>query len=649
MVLRGGNVSPIGAPAQGGGKLSAERIAQILTSTSDLYHLVSLTDSRLTSKQSEFLTYCPEIKWGGVELQYVSGLASAPAGSHDAGVGVAASTGDVATSIAGVPGTVGEYAPYAAYLTTFGGVAEPNVGNALATRMWSSSGQITQATAPLLWAALDGRPETAKFRSIYKRLPDGTSTDWRLCFHGSGVTFGAPGSYQSADVTDSTGSGYATVEAVIPDSHTWSAYPSPRWEYTAVPLSATVAGEKLLIVSPGWVEMQSGAVLHMHGIGGKSVDGFLDPAVCSPDLFTDYYPLLGKNRLFWLDLGTNNPQSNTRAQHVAKMGELISRIRADDPKTPIMLTTAYATSTSGVDPYWVLAARDLAVSTPGTLLLDTYDAMPDYSTGNALGFYSDTVHYGPLGVRYYSECVGDLTQAAASTSDAPNQFSALHWGYDASRMTESVGVPTAWVHDPAAAFAGDLVAGSGPLTYEPWGYGGQSAIRFAAGRWSSSTAGTHDMSGVDDYSVGIVFRMNTLAVRRLLHDQLATDGTCRAVDIQLNADGSLTLSVKPVTGGVAWSTTTAAGVVKAGVRTVVSIQRIASRVTLWVNGAKIGVGTVTAGAVTAGGRYGLGIGSYTVNGSVTAGDLVVRAAFMWPSAVNGKAIHAWAKKRFGVE
>lgn len=627
--------------------LPPQQIAQLLTGDyrgSELWHLFCLADSRLTHKESEFLTTCSEVAWGGCEIPYLVPLASSPGGAHAIGVATPASIADAPQTAAGVFGYVGIYAPLSAYVATFSGGAEPNDGTVFATRMWYASSQINQATAPLLWPALEA--SDVQYKTIYRTLADGTTTDWALSFRAAGGGgFGAP-NYQSSYVASSQASpAYGVVSVTIPASHNWAANNDPTYEVIAKPGDATVSGEKLLLCSPGWLESTSGIVLHMHGIGGKSVDGFLDDDVFSPSLATDYYPLHGANRLFWLDLGSNNPALNDAATHATKMAQLAARVRTGSRGAPIVVTTAYwygGGTPSGTAPYWLTGDETMAASTPGVLLLDTYRAMPTYDAGNAAGLYGDTVHYGPTGVQYYARCIGDLIQAEATDSTSPAQFGTLFFGYDSTRMIESVGVPTGWDADPAGSFTGDLTTGTGTLAYAGDGWG----IEHAPTVYRTATAGTLDLASVQDYSIAVVFSMATLADRRLLSDQLVASGTCRAWDVVLNADGSLGLYIRPTNGGTLWSTTTAAGTVQAGVRTVVQLQRIGTVMLLFVNGVQVAYGDVGAATATGGGSYGPGIGGYALGGSSSSGTYVCRALFAWKEAVNPRAIWRWAQRMF---
>src|SRR5690606_21931754 len=120
--------------------------------------------------------------------------------------------------------------------------------------------------------------------------------------------------------------------------------------------------------------------------GGWNIEGWLSDTVVPTAVWSQFLPQIVENPIFQLDLGTNNPNSNTAATHATKMIALIAKMRTAYPEAPVILTTAYATSISGLDPYWREAARIIRDSVDGVWLLDTYSAMPDFNGGVALGY-----------------------------------------------------------------------------------------------------------------------------------------------------------------------------------------------------------------------------------------------------------------------
>lgn len=311
----------------------------------------------------------------------------------------------------------------------FLGVNEPGSGdNCLLTRGTFQSGFI-QTNFPLLWTRLQGY--AAKGRCLYYRHTGGMATNTPgIALHfrnGANTLFAQAGNYPatlattftgSGFTTNSTGTGYGEISVDIPNTHNWAVNTTANLEVIGVPGGATVDGQ-IFAQFNQWVEsVRPGIVFHPWAAGGRSIEGFLDNAVFPADLWTNFAPLFGPNRMLWIDLGTNNPSGNTQAQHEAKLVQIINRFRAGSPASPVLITTAYPSATSGPNPYYKAAGIAVANNVQNVFCADTYGAMPDYATGLAGGLYApanDGTHYGVTGVAAFWSMIGTLLSNMAGT------------------------------------------------------------------------------------------------------------------------------------------------------------------------------------------------------------------------------------------
>jgi hypothetical protein len=228
--------------------------------------------------------------------------------------------------------------------------------------------------------------------------------------------FLAPNNYIGSDTANFTGSGYADLSVTIPAGYDWATNVNAN---ATVEATASGASTNLQTLSWArqWYELDGAGVTWLnHARGGASIEGYLDTAIMADSLWAagGYYPTLGEHHMLWLDLGTNNPFVNTQAQHETKLEALIARHRTAFPYAPVILSTAFASSTSGANPYWKAAAVAVAARVPGCLLLDTFAVCPTYANAVALGYMADLVHYTASGsANLYAQIDGLVVAAAA--------------------------------------------------------------------------------------------------------------------------------------------------------------------------------------------------------------------------------------------
>jgi hypothetical protein len=296
----------------------------------------------------------------------------------------------------------------------FNGISMPSTE--IDARLLKTQTEVDDFT--LLFARLQSAGESARLRATYWRQADGAGMPGVQLWHRVGENSSAAGNGLSLAINDSSGVGYGELSVSVPAGYDWATYgPLARWDLRAAPSSPTVAGSAFALSEYPWLEMETGAVLHSWSMSGRSIEGFLpyaDGVGYDPSIWSDYVPLLGDHRMAWIDLGTNNLRSNTQAEHEAKLKELIALFRSGSPGAPVMITTAYPRETDAdVTPYYVAAARNVAASVPGVLLVDTYEEMPLYSEGVALGYYLDATHYNTAGVAAWMSKISALIAVAA--------------------------------------------------------------------------------------------------------------------------------------------------------------------------------------------------------------------------------------------
>lgn len=359
---------------------SAEALATELVSPTKLTHLFLMGDSRTTSKAAEFDQGATQIAWGGFRVPF-NVLDSAGHDSISSGV----NSGGTPTTSPHIGGNINAWCPQQSYETEFTGSAEPGA-NALQSRLfYPTGGGPSQANFPNFWAYAVGKE--CKFRALAYRhgaapaTQPGVTAHWR----NSGTAFGGV-NYNGTYVYNFTGSGYQEVNVTIPDTHDWATYTTPFSELVATPGGSTTAGEIIAFVD-AWFEASVGTVLIDWSVGGRAIDHWRNDSVFDSGMFTSLVPLYGDNRMFWIDIGTNNPFGNDATSHAALVRAHIADFRVGSPGAPGIITSSYPAGTNNnTEPYYVAGNRDVG-GDDGVLFLDTWNAMPPFFDGVELGYY----------------------------------------------------------------------------------------------------------------------------------------------------------------------------------------------------------------------------------------------------------------------
>lgn len=284
------------------------------------------------------------------------------------------------------------------------------LGNALNTRL--AAVPFFAADFPLIRTSFPGYE--VRFRSLIHRragAPSSVPGVRLIANFTGGVGFTLPNRVGSS-VFDLTGSGYLPIEIAIPNTHNWSLNPQAGMDVTVVPLSATVNGEAFAYHQI-WIETtRVGVVLFMMGIGGAAIERWIDNSIVPLSIWSEMIPAVaeGNKVIFWIDIGTNNPNNNTIAQHEAKLRTLISRLRTVYWDSYILLTTAYPRDLDGPTTYYETAAINIGATTPGVLIINTFP-MVTYAQAVTNGWMADTVHYNAAGNAAFSQRIVTALQS----------------------------------------------------------------------------------------------------------------------------------------------------------------------------------------------------------------------------------------------
>jgi len=395
---------------------SAREIAFELINPSKLTHMFVLGDSRLNTIESDLDMGATQIPWAGPQLAW-----SERDTSGHLGIGASSRMnigGDTTIPSTYLPGNVNDWAFTGAVESEFTGANDSNLQNRVGFAQFFS-GQLVQSIYPNTYARLDASQDAKYCILIYKHPIGHTTPDVSLSLRGGTGGVSAPGNIQSPPITNSVGTGtWEKIVTDIPTDYDWTgAYLDPNTDaevsMTVANSAPTIANEVIAFASRPWFETDKGTIPHVASTSGRSIEGWLDDAILPPQVISELIPTFGEHRLFWIDLGTNNYASNDRAQHLAQLQTLIAKIRVGSPNAGILMTTSYPASVDVGVPYYVLAARDLAALDPTVLLIDTYEEMPDYTTGNGLGYYTDAYHYNTTGKAAYFFKIGELIEAYA--------------------------------------------------------------------------------------------------------------------------------------------------------------------------------------------------------------------------------------------
>lgn len=365
------------------------------------------------------LTDCTEVAWTGSLYPFTNSL-NATNAAHTSAAGTAApNTRTTSPYIDPVNGSI--FPMGGGVETRFAGIAEPASGSNVTLMRLNTAPSLTKAANPLLWNALEAGG-AARFVAPYWRHAGAMSANpgVRLSLRGgAGTNSDSAGNLQGSYVYDMTGDGYDRLILSVPDGYSWATYVTPGIETMATPAGTTVNLQTVALDRP-ILELDGPGIVYcpiagggwsIIGAGGNG--GWLDLNVIPLTFWKDYIQLFAEYPIFWIDLGTNNAGSLTQAQHAAALTQLIGRLRSQWPLAPIVLSSAFASSTSGSNPYYRAAAADVASDVPGVLYLDTYGAMPSYADGVTAGYYSDTVHYNVTGNHALWATIGNLIGSAS--------------------------------------------------------------------------------------------------------------------------------------------------------------------------------------------------------------------------------------------
>ena len=516
-----------------------KNIASELVSPTRLSHVLILGDSRLVGTQVSLDQYCPIVHWGGFDLDTNVVDYSGAHDTETSGIPI----GDTSSSSPWVGGTINAWSPRQSYEAKFLGGAEPALGDDSTQMRLTGNPNLNSTNYPYLWSRAVG--QAGKARALIYNNASGMGNNPGVAIHirCTGANFSGTGNILGSYFDDFTGTGYTELYTDIPDSHDWENLTSPSIEVLAAPAGATVSGEIAAIADKPWFEMTLGTVVHNWSVGSRSIDGFLDDTVFNSGLFGDFAPLFGRHLLAWIDLGTNNPQGNNQAEHEALLISLIENFRAGSPGAPVMITTSYPSSVDVGVPYYVLAARAVAATVPGVLLVDTYEEMPAYADAVSLGWMADTFHYNSTGVAAYCEKIGNLIFDTADNY-TPSDSGTVLVGWDGNEGVTSPPNYTELTGQGTLGETWDILNATNPTIYSirdliaPEFAG---AAGFQASIASSNFTRLHD--GVSDAT--LIFRglVTTLSTTQFLFTTFPTSNSATGIALFLEASGAVKCNI----------------------------------------------------------------------------------------------------------
>jgi hypothetical protein len=314
---------------------------------------------------------------------------------------------------------INKWTPWYSYESLMlGGVSPASI---LLSRLFSSS-YFTQANLPYLWPNMIGK--TATFNSIIYRNPSGiNAADVRLQFRGTALEdaqyFESAGFAAMANPSD-----FVKQSLTIPNTYDWATYNAPGVALM-IQRGQTTVNNEILIATMPWIETEDGLILHTWSQSGRSVGELVDNTLIDPAIWSTVVPLYGTERILWIDIGTNNPDAHSVAEHKAHLTTLINNFRAGTASGHVLITTDYRASTDavGANTYYADASEQIAAETPGVLCLNTQRRLPEYADGVALGYYGDTIHYNDTGRQAYVEMIETMLQEADSMAGNKVAFS----------------------------------------------------------------------------------------------------------------------------------------------------------------------------------------------------------------------------------
>lgn len=385
--------------------LSATQIARELIAPTRKWHVLHIGGSRAAGK-GRFVCTHTGLAWGG----------ASPVSFNAFGLsGHTTSWGFVPVNASGenlfLPGdVVNEWVPMVYGTAAFDGAAEPN-------SLWAQLcyGSINRSEFPLVHDRLILNGGGARIRGVYRRNAIGISG-------GSGVRVGTamgpdafahplvPPSRFSDPIVDTTGSGLAVAEVVIPAGFDWASYPDVGLEWMAEPGGSNPNGTYFQWSDQPWIESDGPClVYHTYAVNGGRWAYWLNDDYVPLSRWTDYHGLFGPNQILWSSTGVNSWGESIES-NAANLAGVFARFRAAQPDGPIVIDTQYPSSgTAGAVCRWREAIFNVASVTQGVLVADTY-GLHDFEWWYRNGLIDDGVHAGDQGVVRYMTDFGSLVR-----------------------------------------------------------------------------------------------------------------------------------------------------------------------------------------------------------------------------------------------
>ncbi len=227
----------------------------------------------------------------------------------------------------------------------------------------------------------------------------------------------------------------------------------------------------------------------------------------------------------------------------------------------------------------------------------------------------------------------------------PASLGTLLYGYDSEDVVTTTSIVTAW--NPLSGTAGPVLnQGEANPVAGSWGYGNQPDVRSLTTAAGLTGTGTR-ASALGDYTMIVVFEPITnandspiMSIRPGGYGSSTTTGMLGYFNRL--ATGALYWYARP--SGTIMTGQTPAGVVPIGTRNWAAFRRAGSTLTVWLNGlqiATLGVGTTTSAA-------GAEVINLLNDPSLidAAQSAAIRAAYVFTSAIDMAAFHAWVVPTF---
>ncbi len=386
-------------------------------------HMLTLGDSILFNIEPAYVRDWHPDRWSGVVLGQNFAHWTANVQNPSISSVTLRTTRDAETTGAGPAGLL-PVVPNAQAEYVFNGTAAPSTDSSpqtLASRFYEIGMDSSYLGPAAAWANTNGG--TVNITPLLFANPNGAATG-TVAMSVRGNSLDTPLAVTPLNPNAATPT--VTGPTVTVPAETWESGKSLAVDFRVAAGAAPAAGSNLVIGGVRFSNGGPGFQLACASAGGYWVDDFINDTATPVSTLQQYLNLTDSD-VALVALGTNGMGIESKGEFKANLQTLIDRYRSAKPDMKFILMTTYDVVDPAAGANTVTQQQEynqdmyeLAMSNPGVMFLNQYDATPDWTTLNAGGYFADGRHPSDLGIDYFAGVQWNLmTQAAAASVPEP--------------------------------------------------------------------------------------------------------------------------------------------------------------------------------------------------------------------------------------